>query len=162
MSLIREGSVSKDVRLFGDFGVVTSIAPCGPERSDEEVDGRESSGCFCGLTAPAGCDDISSPLPSPPSVWLEGDEGDAFDSGVGAGLVLSVRNWMLETACLSTVGTLNTGLVARDEELNERELRGLGREVAMADKGVRGFSTVVPADVSLLILFCGKDRGDGL
>lgn len=63
-----------------------------------------------------------------------------LDGRVEMELVLGERNWMLETACLSTVGTLNAGLIARGEELNERELAGLGREVAVADKGVRGLS----------------------
>jgi hypothetical protein len=85
-----------------------------------------------------------------------------FDRRVEAEFVLGERNWMLETACLSTVGTLKAGLVARGDELNERELAGLGREVAVADKGVRGLSTVGLADLSLLMLFCGRERGDGL
>ena len=76
--------------------------------------------------------------------------------------MLGVRNWILETACLSTVGTLKTGPVARGDELNERELTGLGNEVAEADKGILGLSIVGSADVSLLMLFCGSERGDGL
>jgi hypothetical protein len=67
---------------------------------------------------------------------LETDDGDALDSIVEAEAVLGVRSWVLETACLSTVGTLKAGLVARGDELNERELTGLGNEVAVADKGV--------------------------
>ena len=46
--------------------------------------------------------------------------------------------------------------------MKERELTGLGNEVAIADKGVRGLSTVGLAGVSLLMLFCGSERGDGL
>lgn len=69
---------------------------------------------------------------------------------------------MLETACLSTVGTLKAGLVARGDELNERELTGLGKEVPVADKGVRCLSMMWLTDVSLLMLFWGSERGDGL
>lgn len=88
--------------------------------------------------------------------------GDRLDNELETGLVPGVRNWMLETACLSTVGTLKGGLVARGDELKERGLRGLGKEVTVADKGVRGLSRVESADVSLLMLFCGSERGDGL
>ena len=77
-------------------------------------------------------------------------------------MVLGVRNWMLETACLSTVGTFKAGLVVSGDELKERELTGLGNEVAVADKEVRGSSIVGATGVSLLMLFCGSERGDGL
>ena len=77
-------------------------------------------------------------------------------------MVLGVRNCMLETACLSTIGTLKPGLVARGDELNERELTGLGRDIEVADKGVRGLSMLGLTDASPLMLFCGKERGDGL
>lgn len=79
--------------------------------------------------------------------------GNPLDNGLETGLVLGVRNWTLETACLSTVGTLKGGLVARGDELKERGLTGLGEEVTVADKEVWGLSRVEPADVSLLMLF---------
>ena len=80
---------------------------------------------------------------------------------MAAEVVLGVRNWMLETACLSTVGTFKTGLGACDE-LKERGLTGLGNEIVIADKGVRGFSIAGLTGVSLLTLFCGRERGEGL
>ena len=57
-------------------------------------------------------------------------------------MVLGVRNWMLETACLSTVGTFKAGFVERGDELKERGLIGLGNEAVEADKEVRGSSVV--------------------
>jgi len=85
---------------------------------------------------------------------------DTLDNIAEAELTPGVRSWILEAACLSTVGTFKAGVVAEDVELNERGLRGLG--IAVADKGVRGLSTVGSTEVSLLILFCGSERGDGL
>ena len=96
------------------------------------------------------------------STHWETDDGEASDSVVGARVVLGVRSWALETACLSTVGTFTAGLVARDDELKERELTGLGNEAALADKEVPGLLTAESAGVYPLILFCGSERGDGL
>ena len=93
---------------------------------------------------------------------MESGEGGTFDGRVGTELAVGVRNWVLETACLRTVGTLKAGLIARGDELNDRELAGLGKEVAVADRGVRGLSMVGSTEVSLLMLFCGRERGDGL
>lgn len=81
---------------------------------------------------------------------------------MGFGNSPGVRNWMFETACLRTVGTIKAGLVPGDNELNEIGLTGLGNEVEEADKGSLGLSTVRFAGASLLILFCGSERGDGL
>lgn len=49
---------------------------------------------------------------------------------------------MLETACLSTVGTFKAGFVERGDELKERGLIGLGNEAVEADKEVRGSPVV--------------------
>ena len=87
-----------------------------------------------------------------------GELGNVMEVGDSPG----VRNWMLETACLRTIGTLKAGLDPGDSELNEIGLVGLGKEVTEADKGSLGLSTVRPADGSLLTLFCGSERGDGL
>ena len=46
VSLFRERSKSKDARSLGDLGEVGSVAPCGLERSEEDVDGRASSSCL--------------------------------------------------------------------------------------------------------------------
>ena len=81
---------------------------------------------------------------------------------MGLGDSLGVRNWMLETACLRTVGTFKAGLDPGDTELNEIGLTGLGKEAEEADEGSLGLSTVSLEDTSLLILFCGNERGDGL
>ena len=134
VSLVRETSVSKEVRRLGDSSTIGSVMPCFPELSDDDVDGRGPSTKTDGQTVSTGCDSVSS---------------------------LGVRNWMFETACLSTMGTFKTGLVACDE-LKERELTGLGNEVTIADKGVRGFSIAGLTGVSLLMLFCGSERGEGL
>lgn len=133
MSLVRETSVSKEVRLLGDFSVIGSVVPCFLELSDDDVCGRGSSTEIDGRTASAGCDGVS---PLVASVRWEADDGEASGSIVEAEVVLCVRNWTLETACLSTVGTLKTGPVARGDKLNERELIGLGNEVPIADKEV--------------------------
>ena len=156
VSLIRETSVSKDVRWLGDCSAIGSAMPCFPV-SDDDVDGRGSSTKTDGRTVSAGCDDVSSLTTS--ARW--GADGEALDGIVAAEVVLGVRNWMLETACLSTVGTFKAGLVACDE-LKERELTGLGNEVTIADKGVRGFSIAGLTGVSPLMLFCGSERGEGL
>ena len=139
--------------------MVMSTEPWGLELSDEEVDGRDSSSDFGGSWASAGRGDVSILLSS---VCWGSDEGAALDNRMGAGLVLGVRSWMLETACLSTVGTLKGGLAARGDELNERGLIGLGCDVAVADKGVRGISVTELTGASLLMLFCGRESGDGL
>jgi len=130
--------------------------PCFPELSDDDVDGRGPSTKADGRTVSTGCDDVSSLTTS--ARW---GADDGVDGIVAAEVVLGVRNWMLETACLSTVGTFKAGVVACDE-LKERELTGLGNEVTIADKGVRGFSIAGLTGVSLLMLFCGSERGEGL
>ena len=159
MSLVREMSVSKEVRLLGDFDVTVSITPCFLELSEDDVDGRGSSSEIDGRAASAGHDDMSSPVASVP---CETDGGDTLDNIVEVEVVLGVRNWVLETACLSIVGTLKAGFVARGDKLNERGFTGLGNEVAAAGKGALGLSTAGLADVSPLMLFCGNERGDGL
>jgi len=159
VSLVRETSVSKEVRLLGDFNVIASAMPCFLELSGGDVDGRDSSAGVGGWTASTERDDISLPVAS---VSCKTDGGDTLDSIVEVGTALGVRNWALETACLSIVGTLRAVPVARGDELNERELTGLGNEVAEVDKGVLGLSIVWSTDVSLLMLFCGSERGDGL
>jgi hypothetical protein len=159
VSLVRETLSSKDVRLFGDFNVIASGMPCCLELPEDDVEVRGSSSRFDGWIASAGRDGVSSLVPS--FRWGTNEE-DVLGNRVEAGLVLGVRNWTLETACLSTVGMFKPGLVARGDELNERGLWGLDKAAAVADKEVWGLSTVGPADVSLLILFCGSERGDGL
>ena len=126
--------------------------PCFPELSDDDVDGRGPSTRAGGRTVSTGRDSVSSLTTS--ARW-------GADDGRVAEVVLGVRNWILETACLSTVGTFKAGLVACDE-LKERELTGLGNEVVIADKGVRGISIAGLTGVSLLMLFCGSERGEGL
>jgi hypothetical protein len=123
VSLAREESPSKDVWSLGDFNEVVSAVPWGLELSDDEVDGRDSSGGFSEVPTSIGRDNNSSPFSA---VCWETEEGDVLEKRVGTGLVLGVRNWVLETACLSTVGTLKGGLAARGDELNERGLMGLG------------------------------------
>lgn len=135
VSLVLETSVSKEVRLLGDFSASVSAKPRFPELSDDDVDGRAAS---------AGCEGVS-PVTS-----------------VRCGTVLGVRNWILETACLSTVGTFRAGLVASGDELKVREPMELWNEIAVADRGVRGLSTAGLVGASLLMLFCGSERGDGL
>ena len=158
MSLARETSVSQEVRWLEDLNVTVSAISCFLELSDDDVDGRGSSGGIDGGMGSLECDNVSSPAASVPCET----DGDALDSIVEAGTVLGVRNWVLETACLSAVGTLNAGLVARDNELNECRLAGLGNEIADADKGHLCLSTDGSVDISLLILFCGNESGDGL
>lgn len=143
--------------MLGDFNVIISAMPCFLELSEDDVDGRGSSSGTEGRTV-----SIGRALSSVPSVPCETDDGSPLDSIVGVKVVLGVRNWVLETACLSTVGTLKAGLAARGGELNERGLIGLGNEAAVADRGALSLPIVVSADVSLLMLFWGRERGDGL
>ena len=151
--------MSKEARLLGDFNAIVSAVPCFLELSDDDVDGRDSLSGIDGRTTSTGCDNVSSPVAS---VSCEIDDREALGSIVEAETVLGECNWTLETACLSTIGTLKAGPVARGDELNERELTGFENEVAVADKGVLGLSIVGSVDVSLLMLFCGNERGDGL
>ena len=152
-------SVSKEVRLLGDFDVIVSIMPCLLELSEDDVDGRGSSSEIDGRVASAGYDDMSSSVASIP---CETDGGDTLDSIVEVEIVLGVRNWVLETACLSIVGTLKVGFVAGGNKLNECGFTGLGNEVAAVGKEALGLSTAGLAAASPLMLFCGNERGDGL
>lgn len=54
VSLVREASVSKEVRLLGDFNAIVSAIPCLLELSDDDVDGRDSSSGIDGRTTSAG------------------------------------------------------------------------------------------------------------
>ena len=141
--------------------MVVSAVPRLFELSDDDVDGRGSSSRTDRRTASAGYGDGSSPATSVPCET----DGDPLVSIVEAEIVLGVRSWMLETACLSTVGTAKAGLVARGDEFDEfdeSELAGLWNEVVVTDKEGLSLSVVASVDISLLILFCGSERGDGL
>jgi len=109
VSLVRETSVSMEARWVGDFSAMESAMPCFPELSEDDVDGRGPSTKTDGRTVSAGCDNISSLATS--ARW-GADDGEAEEGDVIAEATLGVRNWMLETACLSTVGMFRAGLVA--------------------------------------------------